>query len=60
MFYELSIALSSAIISIVLVFGFLKYFQNDRYNDDDDIKIEYDKRSDLDGKELLLVNVVRL
>lgn len=54
MFYELTIAFSSVIISFILYFGFSKWFER---NVDE---IEYDERRDLNGKELLLVNVVRI
>lgn len=57
MLYELSIAFSAVAISFVLYFSFLKLFQNDRRNEDDEIT--FDERRDLDGKELLYVSVVR-
>lgn len=61
MLYEFCIAFSSVIISFVLYFGFSNFFRHnaDRGEIEDDEQIQYDERRDLDGKELLLVNVVR-
>lgn len=53
MFYEIVISVGSVLFSFLLYFGFNKFFQSD--NDD----VVFDRRDDLDGKELLLVNVVR-
>lgn len=60
MFYELSIVFSSVAISFVLYFSFFKYFQNNRQTHELDDEITFDERHDLDGKELLLVSVVRM
>lgn len=59
MFYEMSIVFSSVAISFVLYFSFFKYFQNTRQTHESDDEITFDERHDLDGKELLLVSVVR-
>lgn len=61
MFYELSIAFSSVIVSFACYFLFTKYFGNNVQNGefDDDGEVKFDERHDLDGKELLLVTVVR-
>lgn len=53
MLYEFAIAVGSILFSFSLYFGFSKYVQSD--SDD----VVFDRRDDLDGKELLLVNVVR-
>lgn len=52
MLYEFAIAVGSILFSFSLYFGFYKYFQS--ASDD----VVFDRRDDLDGKELLLVNVV--
>lgn len=60
MIYELTIAFTSIVISFVIYFGFFKFFQNHRHpNDGSDDEVVFDERADLDGKELVLVNVVR-
>lgn len=59
MFYELSIALSSVIVSFACYFLFKKYFANNDQNGEFDDEVKFDERHDLDGKELLLVTVVR-
>lgn len=63
MFYELTIAISSVIISFIVYLSFLKKFQNDQNRNEtesDDDEIILDERVDLESKELLLVNVVRI
>lgn len=63
MFYELTIAISSVIISFIVYLSFFKKFQNDRNRNEtesDDDEIILDERVDLESKELLLVNVVRI
>lgn len=60
MLYELSIAFSSVIVSFVLYFLFLNYFECNNRNDEIDNDVIFDERHDLDGKELLLVSVVRI
>lgn len=60
MLYELSIAFSSVIVSFVLYFLFLNYFESNNRNDEIDNDVIFDERHDLDGKELLLVSVVRI
>lgn len=65
MLYEFCISFGSIIVSFALYFGFCKFFQIKRHRkvDDDDTETDNefiaDERHDLDGKELLLVNVVR-
>lgn len=60
MLYELSIAFSSVIVSFVLYFLFLNFFESNNRNDEIDNDVIFDERHDLDGKELLLVSVVRI
>lgn len=61
MLYELSIAFSSVIVSFVLYFIFLNFSESKNRNDEiDDNDVIFDERHDLDGKELLLVSVVRI
>lgn len=56
MFYELAISFASVAVSFLLYFSFFKYFQNERQTSDDEVVP--DERPDLEGKELILVNVV--
>ncbi|XP_031620487.1 prostatic acid phosphatase-like isoform X2 [Contarinia nasturtii] len=56
MLYEFTIAILSITIPFALYFTFLKYFQNNLLTHDNEII--FDKRHDLDGKELLLVSVL--
>lgn len=55
MLYEIIISLSSIFFSFLLYYSFFKFFYT---NDGDDVV--FDRRDDIDGKELLLVNVVRI
>lgn len=61
MFYELAIGFSSVIISFIVYLGFLKIFEKNRNKtESDDDEIILDERVDLESKELLLVNLVRI
>lgn len=58
MLYELTIAFSSIIVSFALYFAFFNLFhRRDEMGDNEPVQV--DERRDLDGKELLLVTVVR-
>lgn len=67
MWYELCIACSSVAISFLVYFNWNWWFggeQRDKLdnysdNDYDDDNVVFDKRPDLDGKELLFVSLVR-
>lgn len=55
MFYELAISIGSVLFSYVVYVGFFKFFQSGGGD------VIFDRRDDLelDGKEILLVTVVR-
>lgn len=57
MLYELTIAIVSVAISFLSYFSFHDFFRRIFYRNNE---IKYDKRHDLDGKELLYVTVVRI
>lgn len=60
MFYEISIAFLSVFASFVIYFLFMRYVQNDHQINETEDEVVFDQRHDLDGKELLLVSVVRM
>lgn len=53
MFYEIIISVGPILFSFLLYFSYVKYSQS--HSDD----VVLDRRDDLNGKELLLVTVVR-
>lgn len=61
MWYELCIAFSSVAVSFLLYLNLNWWFGEEQhhYSDNDDIDVIFDKRPDLDGKELLFVSLVR-